>query len=131
MNKHFNSFMKNRYGTDDLNYAILFVQIALIIVNFFFRSTTVTIVIWVLFFLFYFRVFSKNISARRKELLIFQKYYSRIKQTFVILKKNLFKKDNYYYAICRNCRQMVRLPKGKGKIEVTCPKCGYHFDTRT
>ena len=35
------------------------------------------------------------------------------------------------YYRCPSCKQMVRLPKGKGKIIVTCPSCHHKFEKRT
>ena len=47
-----------------------------------------------------------------------------------VMQKNFSDKDHKYF-VCKNCHKMVRVPKGKGKIEVTCPRCGHHFDARS
>ena len=126
-----NSFMRDRYGTDDLNFFMMFLGFLLWGINLFLNNFIILLASVFLNIFFCFRIFSKNIPARRKELNFFNKYYHRYKQAISIIHKNLFKKDKNYYAICRNCRQTLRLPKGKGKIEVSCPKCGYKFDKRT
>jgi len=126
-----NSFMRDRYGTDDLNFFMMLLGFLLWGINLFLNNFIILLASVFLNIFFCFRIFSKNIPARRKELNFFNKYYHRYKQAISIIHKNLFKKDKNYYAICRNCRQTLRLPKGKGKIEVSCPKCGYKFDKRT
>lgn len=131
MRQHFMNFMRNRYGTDGLNYALLVFYFMLWFINLFLRNQIFSFLILILMVLILFRTFSTNIPARRRELALFQKHYSRLRQWFRIIKRNWGREDQYYYAICRNCRQTLRLPKGKGSIEVTCPKCGYHFDKRT
>ena len=32
-------------------------------------------------------------------------------------------RKNYIYFKCKNCKQELRIPKGKGKIKVICPHC--------
>ena len=103
MRQRIQSFMRNRYGMDDLNFALMFLYFIIWLFNLFFRNQIVSYIILMLIVIIFFN----------------------------IIKRNLSRKDNHYYAICRNCRQTLRLPKGKGNIEVTCPKCGYHFDKRT
>ena len=79
-----------------------------------------------------FRVFSRNLAARRKE-------YDWFRRVFVIpftRKKNEAKtrsaqKDTHRFFKCPGCRQTVRVPKGKGKIRITCPKCGKVFERKS
>ncbi|MCR4675383.1 MAG: hypothetical protein K5675_10245 [Lachnospiraceae bacterium] len=40
-------------------------------------------------------------------------------------------KKIYKFYTCSSCGQKVRVPKGKGKIEITCPKCKNTFIKRT
>lgn len=78
-----------------------------------------------------FRVFSRNVIKRREEnqkLLEFRwKIISKFRQ------KNRKRKDrkNYRYFKCPNCQQNLRIPKGRGKVDVTCPKCGIVFEERS
>ena len=78
----------------------------------------------------YFRIFSKNISRRYAEN---QKYVQLIAP--ITKKVNFFKrkrqdKTHKYYK-CPTCKQVVRVPKGRGKIEISCPKCHTKFVKRT
>lgn len=35
----------------------------------------------------------------------------------------------YCYYYCPNCKQQVRVPAGKGKVRITCPRCEHKFET--
>ena len=62
-----------------------------------------------------------------------EKYLKAIKpvQQFFNLQKKRFSDRSHKYYRCPSCKQMVRLPKGKGKIIVTCPSCHQKFEKRT
>ena len=38
---------------------------------------------------------------------------------------------SYKHARCSSCKQRVRVPRGKGKLRVTCPRCGTKFEVRS
>jgi predicted RNA-binding Zn-ribbon protein involved in translation (DUF1610 family) len=40
-------------------------------------------------------------------------------------------KKRYKFFKCPACRQKIRVPKGKGRIEITCPRCGNRFIKKT
>ena len=62
-----------------------------------------------------FRMYSRNIEARRRENAAFQRVLTQLKD-----------RDHRYYH-CPKCRQTVRVPRGRGKINIRCPKCGEQF----
>ena len=105
-------FMAGRYGTDKLNQWLLgliggradsAVLSALGVVAY-------VPLIWSLF-----RMYSRNIEARRRENAAFQRVLTQLKD-----------RDHRYYH-CPKCRQTVRVPRGRGKINIRCPKCGEQF----
>ena len=74
-----------------------------------------------------FRVFSRNISKRYAEN---QKYLAKTYKlrTYIQQQKNsLAQRKVYHIYKCPGCKQKIRIPKGKGKIEIRCPKCGTTF----
>lgn len=75
----------------------------------------------------YFRIFSRNISKRYGEN---QKYLTKTAALRARLKreKNIMeqRKDFHIYT-CPGCGQKIRIPRGKGKIEISCPKCHTKF----
>ena len=116
-------FMYGRNGADHLGLFMIWAAIALNIVNIFIQSdipylivsTAATVLtVWALF-----RMFSKNLQKRRAENARFlQKVWWPVKGKLQRLKD----KDHKYFT-CPNCRTVCRVPKGKGKIVITCPKC--------
>lgn len=116
-------FMQGRYGTDQFSLFLLVGSLVLSIVfRIFSLSYPYIINLLILLFVFY-RTFSKNINVRYKEN---QKFLEIIKPIRLFLKKIQRRFNNrkkYRYFTCKNCKQEMRVPKGKGKIEITCPKC--------
>ena len=66
-----------------------------------------------------FRMYSRNIEARRRENAAFLRFFSRLTD------------KQYRYFRCPGCRQVVRVPRGKGKINIRCPKCSRQFIKKT
>lgn len=86
-----------------------------------------------LVFLIY-RIFSKNLTQRQKENRFFMKYYMKIYNWFRD-KTNLAKerariRPTHKIYLCPKCKRKLKVPKNKGKIEISCP-CGNKFFKRT
>jgi len=124
-------FMIGRYGPDQLSIAMLFLSLLLSIVLFFFPASVLSYLVYLPFVVFLFRVLSKNISKRREENNKFLKIWKPVESCF---KKNQHRikdsKTHKYYS-CPSCTQPVRVPKGKGKIRIICPKCRVEFIKKT
>lgn len=123
-------FMQGRYGVDTLNTHALYLVIFLLILNIFFNNFIVMIIGYALWLIILYRMFSKQIYKRYNEN---EKYLSMIKPLsmfFKLQKTRLSDRQHKYYR-CPQCKQMVRLPKGRGKIIVTCPKCRHKFEKRS
>lgn len=118
-------FMAGRYGTDKLNMAILAAAlVGMLIGGLGARLLTPWLVICTylseaLLIWSIFRTYSRNIEARRRENTRWLGLCSRIKD-----------RRNRYFR-CPRCRQMVRVPRGKGAINIRCPKCGERFIKKT
>lgn len=124
-------FMYGRYGTDRLNMFLLIVLIVCAGLNLFVRNGYFSIVMssWetLLIVLIYYRLFSRNIQKRYAEN---QKYLSlenKVKRFFGRTKYIQEQRKDFHIYTCPQCRQKIRIPKGKGKISVRCPKCGAEF----
>lgn len=124
-------FMYGRYGADQLNLTLLAVIPVLYILNLFLRSRVLLIICWIPIFLYMFRSFSRNIAARSAENSKFLDIVRPLRQWW--RKKTNTRKDmkTHKYYKCPNCQQKIRVPKGKGKICITCPKCRMDFIKRT
>jgi predicted Zn finger-like uncharacterized protein len=130
MRDKFVNFMMGRYGTDTLNKHLMIALLALIVLNIFFNSRVIYIVSYVIIFVDLFRTFSKNINARYKENEAYENFIGNIRGFFVLQNKQIHDREHKYFR-CKNCHQIIRVPKGKGKIEVRCPKCGTTFDAKS
>jgi hypothetical protein len=138
----FRRFMQGRYGVDNLSRFLIAFALILWAVNilFGFRNVILSILVAVLLVLVYVRMFSKNIQARYNE----NTRYRMLKEKLL----NIFRgrkgsgqqnggasghtaDTGHKIFACPACRQRVRVPAGRGKIEITCPKCGNHFKRRT
>ena len=127
MKEKFNQFMVGRYGVDELSKVMMVAAVILMVLNLFLRLSVLNIVVVVLIVLIYFRMFSRNIQKRYEENC---KYYA-LKQrvlSFFNGKKRMAGdlKSNHIYK-CPSCGQKIRIPRGKGKIEISCPKCAAKF----
>ena len=120
-------FMTGRYGTDKLNMALLGLGLFLCILEMILQIwlnnpwilLSLTLLSYVTMFLAIFRMFSRNTYKRYQENRRFLRFWERLKD----------RKHRYYS--CPRCRQPVRVPKGKGKIAITCPKCKEKFFKKT
>ena len=116
-------FMAGRYGTDRLNMTILCAGLAACLISSFFRNPTVNLLltavsyglmIWAIY-----RSLSRQTYKRYQENRKFLQFFDRLKD-----------RQHRYYD-CPKCRQVVRVPRGKGKISITCPKCREKFIRKT
>ena len=116
-------FMAGRYGTDKLNTYILALGVIFCLVSMFFPTAVGKLLLTALsyFFLIWamFRTFSRNTYRRYQENRKFLSLLNRLKDR------------QHRYFNCPKCHQQVRVPRGKGKISITCPKCGERFIRKT
>ena len=115
-------FMYGRYGVDALSMNIIIFGFILSIAEPYLRIPHV--VSMLIFIYAYYRVLSKDINKRYMENQKFLKTVKPITRTFKKFKIRMNGRKDYKYFKCKNCRQEIRVPKGKGKLRVTCPKCG-------
>lgn len=134
MNKFKNAlyrFMSGRYGNDSLNNFIMISALVFMLLNaFWWKNGIVYTVVWALLILNIFRSYSRNIYKRRMENSKFQTLVKPITKRFGLAKKQKTDKEHRYF-ICPSCSQNVRVPRGKGKIVITCPKCGNKFERKS
>ena len=127
----FNRFMYGRYGQDELSRFLLMATLVLLVLEMLFHLRGAGLIILLLIGWIYFRMFSRNISARYAEN---QKYLQMKEKVlgFFRGKKNRAEdlKQNHIYR-CPKCSQKIRIPRGKGMIEITCPKCRTKFRKRS
>lgn len=123
LGERFRHFMLGRYGTDKLNMAILGAGVVMSILVLFIRLPVLNLLLTVLSYGLMiwaiFRTLSRNTYRRYQENRKYLRFLERIKD-----------REHRYYD-CPRCRQPVRVPRGKGKIAITCPKCREKFIKKT
>lgn len=114
-----NHFMAGRYGTDKLNMYLLGAGVVCCLIAMFVPAAAVklllTLISYILMIWAIFRSFSRNTYRRYQENRKFLMMLDRIRDR------------KHKYFTCPKCRQVVRVPRGKGRISITCPKCGEKF----
>ena len=123
--------MAGRYGIDPFGQFTLITTIILMLIASFTRSGILSSLSWVLFFYTYFRMFSRNVYKRAAENQAYLNKTYKLRNWFTRQKSMLEQRKIHHIYRCPSCRQKIRIPRGKGKIEVRCPKCGTTFIKRS
>ena len=123
LSAHLRNFMAGRYGTDRLNMVILSVGLVASLLSVLIQFAPVNLVLFLLsygmMFWAIFRSLSRNTYKRYQENRKFLQFFDRLKDR------------QHRYFDCPKCHQMVRVPRGKGKISITCPRCREKFVKKT
>lgn len=125
--ERFSRFMIGRYGADKLSRFLIGFTFALIIAGIFIRSYWVDIAALFLMVLSYFRMFSRNIGKRFEENQKFERISFRVTEFFKKWRFKFQQMRQYHIYKCPSCGQKIRIPRGKGKVSVHCPKCSTDF----
>ena len=131
LKEKFAKFMYGRYGSDKLNLFMVIVLLVCAVINLFVRTGYFSVLLtsweFLLLILIYLRMFSRNISKRYAENQKYLELENKVKRFFGRQKYIQEQKKNFHIYTCPQCRQKIRIPKGKGKISIRCPKCGAEF----
>ena len=148
----FARFMYGRYGSDQFNKFLMYTElvcfIIAIILNMFsgwgrlFYWLCIACIVYM-----YFRMFSKNIYKRRKENETYLRISARVRDFFRGRSgkrgtrssgsyggrrgSEINYDDMFKIFRCPSCGQRIRVPRGKGRIRITCPKCKIQFIKKT
>lgn len=133
MKEKFARFMAGRYGNDNLNKvisisSIVFLVISLITTRFVpFLASFCWILAIMLIVLCYYRMLSRDIAKRSMENQKFMslRYQAAVKKQHRA--ERAAQSKDYKFFKCPKCGVLNRIPRGKGKIQITCPKCGEQF----
>ena len=120
----FRNFMLGRYGSDRLGTVLLISGIVLMVLSSLLGgrydwANHLTLLAYIPLFWCIFRMYSRNIEARRRENTLFVGFFNHLKD-----------REHRYFR-CPQCKQSVRVPRGRGKINIRCPKCSTRFIKKT
>lgn len=127
----FRNFMQGRNGADQLNTFLIIVSFILWIIALFVPSLALSIIVWALLIWALFRMFSRNVTARRNENYKFCVWWYKIRGWFKGIPARFREAKQYHRFSCPNCGQKVRVPRNLGTINITCPRCGEKFERHT
>jgi len=116
------NFMSGRYGTDQLNLGLLVLYLALCVLASATNLILFNLIALIVVICAFYRMLSRDHYRRSQEnqwfLLKMQPVFRWGRQ----LRQRLTDREHRYYR-CPGCRQMLRVPRGRGKITITCPRC--------
>ncbi len=121
------NFMAGRYGTDHFNRFLLGVALITMLISSFFGGAVLYSISLLVLLYCLFRMFSRNYNKRYRENNRYLTYQNRFLNFFRKGKNTVNQRKRYHIYKCPSCKQKIRVPKGKGRIEITCPKCHMQF----
>lgn len=120
-------FMYGRYGMDSLGQFLMWTAVVCLLLSWFvagpiFNTLALLLLVWG-----YFRMFSRNIQKRYQENCTYYRYVNKVKDFFKKQKSYNEQKKTHNIYKCPQCKQKIRIPKGKGRVAITCRRCGTEF----
>lgn len=127
MRQRLERFMAGRYGVDQLSKVLLIISLVLLVISMFTHWGILYVLALVALIYTYFRMFSRNIAKRSAENQAYMNFRYGLSVKRDKAKRRHEQRKIYRFYKCPNCKQEVRVPRGKGKICITCPKCRTEF----
>ena len=128
-------FMQGRYGVDQFSNFLVMFAVVLMVIEMFIRIPIVRTVLNILTLFAvvyaYVRILSKNCGKRYAENQKFMRYYGRFRDYAARKKAHIIQRRTHHIFKCPNCKQNIRVPRGKGRIAITCPRCKTEFIKRS
>ncbi len=129
--RRFRQFMMGRYGADQLSRFLGGWVVALLIINLIVRTRVLYWLAVILLLYSYYRMFSRNISARFKENERYMRFRFQVSELWKKWKFRAEQARQYRIYKCPSCGQKIRIPRGHGKVSIHCPKCHTDFIRRS
>ena len=127
MKERLRQFMSGRYGNDDLNRFMSIAALVLLVISMLTKWTIFNSLAMAVLILSIFRTFSKNTAKRGQENYAYLRLRGKVTGWFTSKKKRFAQRKTHRFYKCPKCRTQLRVPKGVGNINITCPKCKTSF----
>lgn len=124
-------FMMGRYGGDQLSIVLLVSSVLFTLIAGLVRLPLLVFIGYIPLMVCIFRMLSKNVAKRSMENYKFSMLISPVYSLFKKTQNRAIEAKTHKYFKCPNCKSKLRLPKGKGKVIVTCPKCKTEFGAKS
>ena len=134
MRQWFSKLMYGRYGGDNLGRFLSFAALVPLFVSLLVDGVA-SVVLWLvtlaLLVWMYVRMFSRNISARSRENQKYLQYRTRLTGFFRGARNRFRQRKEYRFFRCPKCRAWLRVPRGRGKLRISCRQCGTSFEAKS
>jgi len=124
-------WMQGRYGIDELTQALMIIGCVFTLLNFLFSSSLLGLLALICFGFGLFRCYSRNFAARARELAKYQQLMEKPKAFYRLNKRRFDNRKTTIYFRCKGCGTILNIPRGKGTLLVTCPKCGTKVEKKS
>lgn len=127
MKEKFRLFMLGRYGIDAFSKFLMRIALILCVLNIFLNNVFISFLLFATIVYVYYRMLSKNLNKRAWENMKYVQIKSKVVGKFDSIKSVMKQRKTHHIYKCPTCNQKIRIPKGKGRICITCPKCKTEF----
>ena len=134
MRQRLAQFMAGRNGNDQFNVFLLVIDIILVLAGTIAggkAGAVIYIVVLALLVYIYFRMFSRNLYRRREENGKFMRVKYKVSAWLRLRHERWVQRKDYKFFTCPNCKTALRVPRGHGKVNIVCRKCGTSFTGKT
>lgn len=125
------SFMYGRYGYDELSQFLSKAALICVIAGLFGYSGFFCGLAMALYLITMFRMYSKNTAKRQQERDFYLRKTRPVRDWNALQKRKFADRKTHRFYQCSQCKTSLRVPKGKGKIKIRCPKCGAEIIKKT
>lgn len=124
-------FMYGRYGYDELSRFLSILALVCVILGLFWHPGFFCTLSMIAYLTVLVRGYSKNIAKRQRERAAYLRLEKPVRSWFSLQKRKFAERKTHRYYTCSRCKTSLRVPKGKGKIKIRCPKCGAEIVKKT
>lgn len=127
MKERFRRFMIGRYGVDQLSRFLMVVTLIFMLISMFTGEGFLYTLALISLCYSYYRSLSRNHNKRYQENAAYLRQYNKVRNYLLKKKHRLEQRKQYHFYGCPSCKQTIRIPRGRGRISITCPKCRAEF----
>ncbi len=131
MKEKFMRFMRGRYGYDHLGKFLLVISLIFTLLSGIRGLSLLSVLGSATLVMVFLRVFSKDFQKCSLQNQKYLQIQNKIINQFRAPLNRFKQRKDYRFYSCPSCRQKVRVPRGKGKVTITCPKCQEKFSKTT
>lgn len=125
------SFLYGRYGMDALSHFLSITALIFVIIGMFTSPEVFSGLAMAMWLIMIFRTYSRNTAKRQRELETYLRITEPMRSWFHLQRRKWSDRKTHRYYKCSQCKAPLRVPKGKGKIKIHCPKCGAEIIKKT